>query len=148
MIFYGYVKDVEKDSAVKHRIEAVCATVAYGMLEDLRMHHGERLVLADERGMFICESDVGEDVGWLLHRYDREHCVSLDDRLEKAMAQSEKDAVLKMREFLKEHDPQVATDEYLDDLSVEELTEYFWKCLEEVRKNEAMEQIERAKEPF
>lgn len=121
MVFYGYIVDVDTlERTVKHKIEAPCATEAYGKLEALRELWDDRLLLTDENGKIICES-IDDGVGWLLDRYDKEHFVSLDDRLAKAVALSDKETIQMMREFLKEHDPHFMTDEYLDGLSSEEL---------------------------
>lgn len=133
MIFYGYIVDVDTlERTVQHRIEAVCATEAYGKLEALREQWDDRLLLTDEKGKIICESDIDDDIGWLLDHYDKQHHVSLDDRLAKAVAQSDKEVIQMMRDFLKKHDPHFATDEYLDGLSLVELKEYYQGCRESV----------------
>ena len=92
MIFYGYIVDDDTlERTVKHKIEASCATEAYGKLEALREQWDDRLLLTDENGKIICES-IDDGVGWLLDHYDKQHHVSLDDRLAKAVAQSDKES--------------------------------------------------------
>lgn len=41
-----------------------------------------------------------------------------------------KKSTLEMREFLKKHDPKFATDLYLDNLSFDELVEYYQDCVD------------------
>lgn len=66
---------------------------------------------------------------------ERNSSPCLDERLDAAVKAAGDERTRFMREYLKKHDPHFATDDYLDNLSKEELKEYFEGCHESVRES-------------